>query len=117
VCYSLWYNAPTMLPASGNIRFFVSPCIISQAQNATAFQPDFFLTEIQRCLFSHKVRSAFYDVNYCQGQLKSPQSLSIEPSRKVSGGRQQLGHKTQGYLLISGSKLVITNIIKNYDNC
>jgi hypothetical protein len=87
-------------------------CIILQAQNATAFQASVFLTEIQCYLDRHKGRSAFYSANYCQGQPKSSQSVSIEQSKRVSRGRQQSDPKIQGSFLI-----VITYIIKLDDNC
>jgi hypothetical protein len=52
-------------------------CIISHAQNTTAIQPNVFLTGIHRLLVTRKGRSSFPSANNCQGQMQTPQSVSV----------------------------------------
>jgi hypothetical protein len=51
--------------------------IISHAQYTTALQPNVLLTGIHRILPTNKRRSAFQSAIHCQGQLHTPQSLSV----------------------------------------
>jgi hypothetical protein len=46
-------------------------------QSATALQPIVFLTGIERLLVTSKGRVAALSANHRQGQLKTPQSLSV----------------------------------------
>jgi hypothetical protein len=43
----------------------------------TALQPHTFLTGIHRLLVTNKGRSALLSANHCQGQLKTPQSVTV----------------------------------------
>ena len=49
---------------------------MSHAQNTTALQLNLFLTRINR-LLAKKRRSVFSNVNHCQGQLQTPQSVTV----------------------------------------
>jgi len=53
--------------------------IISHAQNTTALHPNMVLTEVhvRRLLVTNKGASAFPSANDCQGQLQTPQSVSL----------------------------------------
>jgi hypothetical protein len=51
--------------------------IISHPQNTTEHQPSIFLNGIHRQLVTNKGRSAFPRANTCQGQFKTPQSVSV----------------------------------------
>jgi hypothetical protein len=51
--------------------------IISHAQNTTAVQPNVFLTGKHWSRVTGKGGSAFHSANACQGQLQTPQSLSV----------------------------------------
>ena len=52
-------------------------CVISHAQNTTAFQPNVFLTGIHPLPATNNGRSAFPSTNNYQGQLQTSQSISI----------------------------------------
>ena len=53
-------------------------CIISHPQNTTALQPDIFITGIRQLKFTDKERSPLQGGGGdCQGQLQTPQSVSI----------------------------------------
>ena len=51
--------------------------IISHAQNTTAFQPNVLLTGIHRLLDTHVERSHLPSANQGQGQLLTPQSVTV----------------------------------------
>jgi hypothetical protein len=51
--------------------------IISHAQNTTARQLNVFLAGMHRLLVTNKGGSAFPSTNNCQGQLQTPQSVSV----------------------------------------
>jgi hypothetical protein len=50
---------------------------ISHAQNTTALQPNLFLTGIHQLLVTNKGPSPFLSAKNCQGQLQTPQSVSV----------------------------------------
>ena len=52
-------------------------CTIPQAQNSTAINPVVFWSGIRQLLVTNKGRSACPSARYCQGQLKTPQSMSV----------------------------------------
>jgi hypothetical protein len=54
-----------------------SNCIILRGRGMTVLQPNVFLTGIHWLFVIKKKGSAFPTANYCQGQLKTSQSLSI----------------------------------------
>ena len=47
------------------------------AQNTTALQPNVFLIGIHRILVTNNGRSAFLSATHCQGQLHTPQSVTV----------------------------------------
>jgi len=51
--------------------------IMSHAQNTTEVQPNVFLTWTHRLLGTDKERLAFPSTNIFQGQLVTPQSVSV----------------------------------------
>ena len=65
--YSLWYNAPTMLPAGGRQH---RRCIIP-------LHLSLFLTGTHWLLITRKGQSALPSVHHCQSQLQTPWLLSV----------------------------------------
>ena len=51
--------------------------ISSHAQNRTAFQPSVLLVIMRRFRVINKGRAAYRSAKYCQGQMQTPQSLSV----------------------------------------
>jgi len=68
---------PNLCAALTTRKTLAHNCIFSHSQNTTALQADVFITRIPRLLFTSKGRSASSILNHCQGQLKTPQSLSL----------------------------------------
>jgi hypothetical protein len=62
---------------SNHVEHFKNNCINSHAENTIVAQPNAFLNEIHPLLFTNKGRSAFHNANNCQGQLQTPQSVSV----------------------------------------
>jgi hypothetical protein len=54
-----------------------SNCVISSAQNTTALQLNVFLNVINQLLVTNKGVVVFRSANIYQGQLQTPQSLTI----------------------------------------
>jgi hypothetical protein len=51
--------------------------ITSRAQNTTELQPNVLLIAIDLLLVTNNERSAFPGANHCQGQLQTPQSVTV----------------------------------------
>jgi hypothetical protein len=64
-------------------------CYLSDAKNTTAVKPKVMLCGICRLLVTKKGRSPLSSANSCQGQMQSPQSVSVQefvrtlPSNKL----------------------------------
>jgi hypothetical protein len=52
--------------------------IISEAQNTTVLQPNVFLTETHCVLVTNNGQSSFPSPNHFQGQIKTPQSVTVK---------------------------------------
>ena len=52
-------------------------CVISHAQNTTAFEPSELLTGIHRVPVTNKGRLGFSSTDNSQGQLQTPRSISV----------------------------------------
>jgi hypothetical protein len=57
--------------------------MLSHPKHSTALQPNVFLTEIHRLLLTSKGRSTFPSANNFQGQLQTPQSISVAYSANL----------------------------------
>jgi hypothetical protein len=75
-------------------------CIVSHAQNTTALQSSVFLTGIYRLLGTNKGRSAFPSADNYQGQLQSPQSVSVV-AHQAARERRSKGFCEEGRLKLS----------------
>jgi hypothetical protein len=62
---------------TNHVEHYKNNCITSHAKNTTAIQSNTFLNEIHQLLFTNKGRSGFHSANICQGQLQTPQSVSV----------------------------------------
>jgi hypothetical protein len=74
------YNKPKVkFMHSSKTQYTTKNYIISHAQNTTALHPNVFLTEVHvhRLLVTKTGASAFPSSNNCQGQLQTPQSVSV----------------------------------------
>ena len=59
-------------------------CIISHAQNTIAFQPNIFLIETHQSMVTNKWRSPFSSVRNCQGQMQTPQPVTVRRAPYMS---------------------------------
>jgi len=66
---STLYTSLTTQNSTGN------NCVISHAQNTTAFHPNVFVTGIYHLLLESKEQLNFPNSDYFQGQLQTPQLL------------------------------------------
>ena len=72
------YNRPKSICTALTTRTTTdNNCIISHAQDTTTLQPNVFLTGIYWALGNNKELSAFPSADHSQGQLQTPQSLSV----------------------------------------
>jgi hypothetical protein len=58
-------------------------CIISHAQNTSSLQANAFLTGLYQLMVTNKARSAFPSTNHYQGQMQTPQSVSVLQWRTI----------------------------------
>jgi hypothetical protein len=74
-----FYNKPTVkfIHISNYTKHCRKNYILSHPKHSTALQPNVFLTGTHRLLLTSKGRSTSCGANNCQGQLQTPQSVSV----------------------------------------
>jgi hypothetical protein len=63
--------------ALSTLNYTENNCIISHAQNTTAFRPSEFLSLIRPYLVTNKVRSHLHSAYHCEGHMQSAQSMPV----------------------------------------